>query len=82
MFRRDAYFHQLERELDQGTLQECINFINKVRECRHKKVQDRQIKKFNALEQKQVAAQSKMSGKTGKKMAQQRIKSVKKQRSG
>ena len=52
MFRRDAYFHQLERELYQGTLQECINFINKVRECRHKKVQDRQIKKFNALEQK------------------------------
>ena len=52
MFRRDAYFHQLERELDQGTLQECINFINKVRECRHKKVQDRQTKKFNTLEQK------------------------------
>ena len=52
MFRRDAYFHQLERELDQGTLQECINFINKVRECRHRKVQDRQIKKFNVLVQK------------------------------
>ena len=52
MFRRDAYFHQLERELDQGTLQECINFINKIRECRHRKVKDRQIKKFHVLEQK------------------------------
>ena len=52
MFRRDVYFHQLERELDQETLQDCINFISIVRECRHKKVQDRQIKKFNVLEQK------------------------------
>ena len=52
MFRRDAYFHQLERELDQGTLQECINFISKIRECRHRKVKDRQIKKFHVLEQK------------------------------
>ena len=52
MFRRDAHFHQLERELDQGILRECINFINKVRECRHRKVKDRQIKKFNALVQK------------------------------
>ena len=40
MFRRDAYFQQLEKELDQGTLQECLNFIGKVRECRHKRVQD------------------------------------------
>ena len=52
MFRRDTYFHQLERELDPGTLQECKNFISKVRQCRHKKVQDRQIKKFDALVQK------------------------------
>ena len=52
MFRRDAYIHQLERELDQGTLQECINFISKIRECRHRKVKDRQIKKFHVLEQK------------------------------
>ena len=52
MFKRDAYFQQLEKELDQGTLQECLNFIGKVRECRHKRVQDRQIRKFNALEQK------------------------------
>ena len=68
MFKRDAYFQQLEKELDQGTLQECLNFIGKVRECRHKRVQDRQIRKFNTLEQKQVAAQNKMSGKTGRKM--------------
>ena len=27
MFRRDAYFQQLERTLDQGTLQECTRFI-------------------------------------------------------
>ena len=52
MVRRDAYFHQLERELDQETLQECINFINKVRDYRHRKVQDRQIKKFDALVRK------------------------------
>ena len=52
MFKRDAYFQQLEKELDQGTLQECLNFIGKVRECRHKRVQDRQIRKFNTLEQK------------------------------
>ena len=44
--------HQLERELDQETLQECINFISKVRESRHRKVKDRQIKKFHVLEQK------------------------------
>ena len=52
MFRRDTYFHQLERVIDQQTLQECKNFINKVRECRHKKVLDRQKKKFEALVQK------------------------------
>ena len=52
MFRRDTYFHQLERVIDQETLQECKNFINKVRECRHKKVLDRQIKTFKALVQK------------------------------
>ena len=52
MFKRDAYFQQLEKELDQGTLQECLNFIGKVRECGHKRVQDRQIRKFNTLEQK------------------------------
>ena len=40
MFRRDTYFHQLKRVIDQETLQECKNFINKVRECRHKKVVD------------------------------------------
>ena len=68
MFRRDAYFQQLEKELDQGTLQECLNFIGKVRECRHKRVQDRQIRNLMHWNKKQVAAQSKMSGKTGEKM--------------
>ena len=38
MFRRDAYFQQLERTLDQGTLQECTRFIEKVRESRHRRV--------------------------------------------
>ena len=52
MFRRDAYFQQLESELDQGTLQECISFISKIRECRYRKVKERQIKKFHVLEQK------------------------------
>ena len=52
MFRRDTYFHQLEGVIDQETLQECKNFINKVRECRHKKVLDRQKRKFEALIQK------------------------------
>ena len=52
MFRRDTYFHQLERVIDHETLQECKNFINKVRECRHKKVLDRQKRKFEALVQK------------------------------
>ena len=46
MFRRDTYFHQLERVIDHETLQECKNFINKVRECRHKKVLERQKKKI------------------------------------
>ena len=52
MFRRDTYFHQLERVIDHETLQECKNFINKVRECRCKKVLDRQKRKFEALVQK------------------------------
>ena len=52
MFRRDTYFHQLERVIDQETLQGCKNFINRVRECRHKKVLDRQKRKFEALVQK------------------------------
>ena len=52
MFRRDTYFHQLERVIDHETLQECKNFINKVRESRHKKVLDRQKRKFEALVQK------------------------------
>ena len=52
MFRRDAYFQQLEKALDQVTLQECIRFIEKVRECRHRKVKERQIKKFHVLEQR------------------------------
>ena len=52
MFRRDAYFQQLESALDQGTLQECTSFIRKIRECRHRKVKERQIRKFHALEQK------------------------------
>ena len=52
MFKRDAYFQYLENELDPTTLQECQKFIDKVRECRHKRVQERQIKKFNTLEQK------------------------------
>ena len=82
MFRRDSYFHQLERELDQETLQECISFISKVRECRHKKVQDRQIKKFHVLEQKTSGRSKQDVQKAGKKMAQQRTKSVIKQRSG
>ena len=71
MFRRNAYFQQLETVLDQGTLQECTSFIRKIRECRHRKVKERQIRKFHTLEQKKVAAQSKMSAKIGKKMAQQ-----------
>ena len=52
MFRRDAYFQQLEKALDQVTLQKCIRFIEKVRECRHRKVKERQIKKFHVLEQR------------------------------
>ena len=52
MFRRDAYFQQLESALDQGTLQECTRFIRKIRECRHRKVKERQLRKFHALEQK------------------------------
>ena len=52
MFRRDTYFHQLEGVIDRETLQECKNFINKVRECRHNKVLDGQKRKFEALLQK------------------------------
>ena len=49
MFRRETYFHQLEQLLDQGTLQECKMLMEKVRECRHNKVLERQKRKFEAL---------------------------------
>ena len=49
MFRRETYFHQLEQLIDQGTLQECKMLMERVRECRHNKVLERQKRKFEAL---------------------------------
>ena len=49
MFRRETYFHQLEQLIDQGTLQECKMLMERVRECRHNKVLERQKIKFEAL---------------------------------
>ena len=46
MYKRDAYFHQLERVLDQGTMEDCQNFIKRVIECSHRRVLDRQKVKF------------------------------------
>ena len=38
MYKRDAYFHQLERVLYLNTLEECLNLIQRVIECRHVRV--------------------------------------------
>ena len=75
MFRRDTYFHQLERVIDHATLQECKNFINKVRECRHKKVLDRQKRKFDALVQRKTNGHSNQDvQKSRKKMVTMKVK--------
>ena len=49
MYKRDAYFHQLERVLDQDTMKLCQNFIKRVTECRHRRVLDRQKAIFEVL---------------------------------
>ena len=49
MFKREAYLHQLEEVLDQVTMQECKTLMERVKECRHQKVLERQKKKFEAL---------------------------------
>ena len=49
MFKREAYLHQLEEALDQVTMQECKTLMERVKECRHQKVLERQKKKFEAL---------------------------------
>ena len=41
MYKRDSYLHQLERVLDNETLEDCKNFINRVIECRHNRVLER-----------------------------------------
>ena len=49
MFKREAYLHQLEEVLGQVTMQECKTLMERVKECRHQKVLERQKKKFEAL---------------------------------
>ena len=51
MYKRDAYLPQLERVLDQDSIEECKSFIKRVIECRHRRVFDRQRAKFEALVQ-------------------------------
>ena len=38
MYKRDSYLQQLERVLDQETIEECKNFISRVIECRHNRI--------------------------------------------
>ena len=42
MYKRDTYYHQLERVLDLDTLEECQSFNKRVIECMHRRVLDRQ----------------------------------------
>ena len=49
MYKRDSYLHQLEGVLDNETLEDCKNFINRVIECWHSRVLERQKGKFEAL---------------------------------
>ena len=51
MYKRDTYLHQLERVLDQDSIEECKSFIKRVIECRHRRVLDRQRAKFEVLVQ-------------------------------
>ena len=51
MYGRDSYLHQLERVLDNETLEDCKNFLQRVIECRHNRVLERQKRKFEALVQ-------------------------------
>ena len=54
MYKRDSYLHQLEGVLDNETLEDCKNFINRVIECRHNRVLERQKGKFEALIQQKT----------------------------
>ena len=51
MYKRDSYLHQLEGVLDNETLEDYKNFINRVIVCRHDRVLERQKGKFEALVQ-------------------------------
>ena len=51
MYKRDAYLLQLDRVLDQDSIEECKSFIKRAIECRHRRVFDRQRAKFEALVQ-------------------------------
>ena len=44
-----AYFHQLKEKLDNNTMEECQDFINRVVEARHQRVLDCQRSKFESL---------------------------------
>ena len=58
MYRRNSYLHQLERVLDEKTLEECKEFINRVIECRHNRVFNRQKAKFEVLIQQKTSGHS------------------------
>ena len=58
MNKRDAYLHQLERVLDQDSIEECKSFIKRVIECRHRRVYDRQRAKFEVLVQQKTSGHS------------------------
>ena len=51
MYKRDSYLHQLKGVLDNETLEDCKTFMNRVIECRHNRVLQRQKGKFKALVQ-------------------------------
>ena len=83
MYRRDSYLHQLERVLDNDTLEDCKNFIHRVIECRYNRVLERQKGKFEALVQQKTNGHSNQDvQKMGIHTITRKIKKRKKDKSG
>ena len=62
MYKRETYFHQLRELLDNNTLEECQNLINRVVDCKHQRVLDWQKSKSEALYQQKTSGHSNMGG--------------------
>ena len=59
MYKIDSYLHQLERMLDQETIEECKNFMSRIIKHRHNRVLKQQKRKFEALVQQKTNDHSK-----------------------